>query len=98
MQPTVEEFDEDSPELPKDLLRKKSGPSLLANREDFFSSLKIGTTQNATCISTTSNEPHSAASFSANAGESSPAFKSHPKDEASTPTLPGSKVMGKKGF
>lgn len=87
-----------------DLLRKQSeDPKALASRGDrtYFSGLKIGTmpqnTVNGTGYSfstgNASEEPHSAASFSANAAGSfsqvSNYHQSSTKDEMLTPTLPG---------
>lgn len=90
--PAVEECDEDSPAAGLDqkqksaesdrLLRKQSDPPQLESRQAFFSSLKIGTANNHNGISfstgNASEEPHSAASFSAReaCGGSSPAFQS----------------------
>ena len=69
MQPTIDEFDCDQADSPpfnnNELMRKTSDPPQLKSRQDFFSSLKLGIQCPNFSAGNVSDEPHSAASFSA---------------------------------
>lgn len=79
-------------------MRKQSGPPELCSRKNFFSSLKLGIPANNFSAGNASDEPLSAASFSANGiGNNSPGPNNlldaaydaiYDQPETLTPTLP----------
>ena len=106
IQPTIEEFDQDSRADVStfnkfDLMRKQSDPQQLQSRLDYFSNLKLLMPGPNFSAGNASDEPHSAASFSAKGIECSPetaATNNLPfynnnffeqSNDILTPTLPG---------
>lgn len=76
-----------------DFIRKQSDPPQLQSRHDFFSSLKLGIQCPNFSAGNASEEPHSAASFSAkglgNSPENATYNSAYYGSEILTPTLAG---------
>jgi len=72
-----------------DLMRKQSDPPMLESRHDFFNSIKLNIQCQNFSAGNASDEPMSAASFSAKGLGTSPVMNMYESPETLTPTLPG---------